>query len=149
MWCRSWKICNWVQNCVWVDGWVQEQELHNFFSSPTLFWDLLKVAVDVIGTCRTDCKGWHGALTIDPKKGSRKQLWYCMHALGKLAIVSWFNNKPISILSTTFSLIDLTSATFVTWWHLTSPLEFPKLIYYQEHMHEVDVQDQFHGYYTL
>jgi hypothetical protein len=121
----------------------------NFFSSPTLFWHLLKVGVHVTGTCRTDCEGWHGALTIDPKKGSRRQLWYRMYASGKLAIVSWFDNKPISILSTTFSLIDLTSATFVTWWHLTSPLEVPKLIYYQEHMHEVDVQDQFHGYYTL
>ncbi len=66
-------------------------------------------------TCRTDCKGWLGALIIDPKKGSRGQLWYCMHASSKLAIVSWFDNKPITILSTSFSLIDLTSATFTIW----------------------------------
>jgi len=75
-----------------------------------------------------------------------------MHASSKLVIISWFDNKPISILSTTFSLIDLTSATFATWWHLTSPLEIPTspmLIHYQEHMCGVDVQDQLCGYYTL
>jgi hypothetical protein len=124
----------------------------NFFFNPTLFWDLLKVGVHVTGTCMTNCKGWLGILTIDPKKGSRRQLWYHMHASGKLVIVSWFDNKPISILSTTFSLIDLTSATFVTWWHLTNPLENPTsamLIHYQEHMHGIDVQDRLYGYYTL
>ncbi len=94
------------------------------------------------GICRIDCKGSLGALTIDPKKGTRGQLWYCMHASGKLVIVSWFDNKPISILSTNFSLIDLTRATFATWWHLSSPLEIPTspmLIHYQEHMRGVDV----------
>jgi hypothetical protein len=117
----------------------------NFFLSPTLFLDLLKVGVHAIGSCRTYCKGWLGVLTIDPKKGSRGQLWYGMHVLGKLAIVSWFDNKPIFILSMTFSLIDLTSATFAIWWHLTNPLEIPispMLIYYQEHMRGIDVQDQ-------
>jgi hypothetical protein len=114
----------------------------NFFSHLTLFWNLLKVGVHAKGTCRIDCKGSFGALNIDPKKGSRRQLWYHMHALGKLTIVSWFDNKPISILSTTFSLIDLTSATFFTQWHLISPLEIPTspmLIHYQEHMRKIDV----------
>jgi len=114
----------------------------NFFSHLTLFWNLLKVGVHAKGTCRIDCKGSLGALTIDPKKGSKGQLWYCMHASGKLVIVSWFDNKPISILFITFSLIDFTGATFATWWHLTSPLEIhtsPMLIHYQEHMHGVDV----------
>jgi hypothetical protein len=75
-----------------------------------------------------------------------------MHVLGELAIVSWFDNKPISILSITFSLIDLIGATFATWWHLTSLLEIPTspmLIHYQEHMRGVDVHDQLCGYYTL
>jgi hypothetical protein len=124
----------------------------NFFFSPTLFWDLLKVGVHATRTCKTNCKGWLGALTIDPKKGSRGQLWYHMHASSKLAIVSWFDNKPISILSITFSLIDLRGATFATWWHVTSPLEIPTnpmLIHYQGHMRGVDVHDQLHRYYTL
>jgi hypothetical protein len=82
----------------------------------------LKVGVHATRTCRIDYKGWLGALTIDPKKGSRGQLWYHMHASRRLAIVSWFDNKVISILSTTFNLIDLTGATFATWWHLISPL---------------------------
>jgi hypothetical protein len=40
----------------------------NFFFSPTLFWDLLKVGVHTTRTCKTDCKGWLGVLSIDPKK---------------------------------------------------------------------------------
>jgi hypothetical protein len=110
----------------------------NFFFSPTLFWDLLHAT----WTCMIDCKGWLGAMTIDPKKTSRGQLWYCMHVLDKLVIVSWFDNKPISILFTTFSLIDVIGATFATWWHVTSPLEIPTspmLVHYQEHMHGADV----------
>jgi hypothetical protein len=47
-----------------------------FFSNPTLFWDLLKVGVHATGTYKTNYKGWLGALIIDPKKGSRRQLWY-------------------------------------------------------------------------
>ncbi len=86
----------------------------NFFFNPTLFWFLLKVGVHATRTYRTNCKGWLSVLIIHPKKGSRGQLWYCMHASSKLAIVSWFYNKPIFILFITFSLIDLTSATFAT-----------------------------------
>jgi hypothetical protein len=55
-------------------------------------------------------------------------------------------------LSTTFSLIDLISATFATWWHLISPLEIPTspmLIHHQEYMCGVDMQDQFCEYYIL
>jgi len=124
----------------------------NFFSNLTLFWDLLKVGVHATWNCRTHCKGRLGALIIDPKKGSRRQLWYHMHASSKLAIVSWFDNKPIFILSSTFSLIDLTSVTFATRWHLISPLEIPTspiLIHYQEHMCGIDVYDQLRGSYTL
>jgi hypothetical protein len=101
----------------------------NFFFSPTLFWDLLKVEVHVTRTSKIDCKGWFGALTTDPKKTSKGQLWYRMHVSGKFVIVSWFDNKPISILSITFSLMYITSATFATWWHLTSPLEIPNSPY--------------------
>ncbi len=100
-----------------MDGYKKKNYIvtyDNFFSNLTLFWDLLKVGVHATWTCRTDYKGWLGALIIDPKKGSRRQLWYHMHASSKLAIVSWFYNKPIFILFITFSLIDLTSATFAT-----------------------------------
>jgi hypothetical protein len=43
----------------------------NFFSCLTLFWNLLKVGVHAKRTCKIDFKGSLGALTIDPKKGSR------------------------------------------------------------------------------
>ncbi len=105
----------------------------NFYFSFTLFWDLLKVGVHAIGTCMIDHKGWPNVLIIDPKRRSRKQLWYHMHASSKLLARSWFNNKRISILSTTFSPINPTSATFATQWHLTGPLEIfinPILVHY-------------------
>ncbi len=41
----------------------------NFFSNPTLFWDLLKVEVRTTRTHGIDCKGQPNALTIDPKRG--------------------------------------------------------------------------------
>jgi hypothetical protein len=42
-----------------------------FFSSPTLFWDLLMEGVLVTISYKTNCKGWPSALAIDPNKGSR------------------------------------------------------------------------------
>jgi hypothetical protein len=59
----------------------------NFFSNLTLFWDVLKVGVHATWTCRTNHKGWFIALTIDPKRRSRGQLWYEVHVSNKLAIV--------------------------------------------------------------
>jgi hypothetical protein len=73
---------------VLMDGYKNKNYIvtcDNFFSSPTLFWDLLKVGVHAIGTCMTNYKRWLGALTTDSKKGSRGQLWYRMHASNKHA----------------------------------------------------------------
>jgi len=52
----------------------------NLFFNLTLFWGLLKVGVHATWTCKTNCKGWPSVVTIDPKIGSRKQLWYRTHA---------------------------------------------------------------------
>ncbi len=124
----------------------------NFFSSPTLFWDLFKVVVHATNTCRIDRKGCLSALTIDPKKGSRRQLWYHMHASSKLRTISQFDHKLVFILFVAFSPIGHSCATFAIRWHLTSPLETPfsqMLVHYHEHLRGVDVQDQLYGYYTL
>jgi len=59
-----------------------------------------------------DCKGWPNALIVDPKRGSRGQFWFHVHVLGKFGANFWFQNKTFSILSTAFSPIDLTHATF-------------------------------------
>ncbi len=75
-----------------------------------------------------------------------------MHVLDKLVVVSWFDNKLISIFSIVFSPIDLANGTFATQWHLFNSFEIPispMLVHYQEHMCEVDVQDQFCGNYML
>jgi hypothetical protein len=85
-------------------------------------------------------------LIIDPN--NRSSL-LPQHVLDKLVVVSWFDNKSISIV---FSPIDPISGTFATQWHLTNSFEIPtspKLVHYLEHMCEVDVQDQFRGNYML
>jgi hypothetical protein len=41
----------------------------NFFSSPTLFLDLLKVEVHATWSCKSNWKGWLSFITIDPKRG--------------------------------------------------------------------------------
>jgi hypothetical protein len=124
-----------VEHAIWykivyrlMDGYKNKNYIitwDNFYFSFTLFWDLLKVGMHAIWTCRIDHKGWPSALTIDPKRESRKQLWYHMHVSSKLVGVSWFGNKPISILSTTFSPINPACATFAIRWHLIGLLEIP------------------------
>ncbi len=60
-----------------MDGYKNKNHIvtcDNFFYSLALFWDLLKVGVNAIGTYRIDCKGWPNALTIDLKRGSRGQI---------------------------------------------------------------------------
>jgi hypothetical protein len=91
-------------------------------------------------------------VTIDLKKGSRGQLWYCMNILGELDVVSWFDIKLVSILSIGFNPINLIGFTVAIWWHLIDPLETPTnptLMHYQKHMHKVDVQDQLCDNFTL
>jgi hypothetical protein len=97
----------------------------NFNFNFTLFWDLLKVREHAIETCRIDHKGWPRGMTIDPKRRSRKQLWYHMHASSKIVAIFWFDNKPISILSIIFSPVNPLGATFASRGHLISPLEIP------------------------
>jgi hypothetical protein len=75
-----------------------------------------------------------------------------VHVLDKLVVVFWFDNKLISIFFIVFSPIDLASGTLATQWHITNSFEIPTspmLVHYQEHMCEVDVQDQFRGNYML
>jgi hypothetical protein len=63
--------------CGLMDGYKNNNHIvtcDNFFCSLALFWDLLKVGVNAIGTYRIDCKGWPNALTIDLKRGSRGQI---------------------------------------------------------------------------
>jgi hypothetical protein len=74
----------------------------------------------------------------------------CMLQVSIVAI-SYFDNKPISILSTTFSPINHVGVTFKNWWHLINSLEIltsPMLVHYHDRMCEVNVHDEFHGYYS-
>lgn len=84
-----------------------------------------------IRTRTTNWKGWPSVLIIDPNKRS---FLLPQHVLDKLVVVSWFDNKLISIV---FSPIDLASGTFATQWDLTNSFEIPTslmLVHYPEHM---------------
>jgi hypothetical protein len=62
-------------------------------------------------------------LIVDPKRRLKRQFWHCIYFSSKLIIIFFFENKPISILCIIFSLDDLASATFATWWHLIGPFD--------------------------
>jgi phage terminase large subunit-like protein len=89
-----------------------------FFTSPDLFWQLLQDGIYAIGTCRTNRKGWPDALTISPSAGERGQLWYRVHASERMVAVTWYDNKPVSFLSTTCSPIDPTKSLYINRWHV-------------------------------
>jgi hypothetical protein len=60
-----------------IDGFKNKNYIvtcDNFFFSPTLFWDLLKVGVHITRTCKTNCKPWLGVLTIDERRVKRSTL---------------------------------------------------------------------------
>ncbi len=75
-----------------MDGYKNKNHIitcDNFFFNHTLFWDLLKVGVHATRTYKTsNRKEWLSTLTIDPKKGSRGQPWYDMHASSKFVVIS-------------------------------------------------------------
>ena len=124
----------------------------NFFTSPSLFWELMKNNILATGTVRTNRKGWPDALTMAAAGGERGQLWYRMHASNRMCAVTWYDNKPVSLLSTACSPIDCSKSLFVDRWHVTSTIQIPSspvLVHYQKHMRGVDVQDQLRSYYSV
>jgi hypothetical protein len=115
----------------------------NWFTSPILFWDLLKLGFRATGTCRTNRRGWPSALTIDKGKAVRAvprgTMWWRMHASHQMAAVTWLDNKPVTILTTAVSPIDVTNDLFVGRWQpLVQPSgfieSFHELVY---HLHQV------------
>ena len=75
-----------------------------------------------------------------------------MHTSNLLATITWYDNKPISLLSTTFSLIDMNDVVFVKMWHKIAEKfisSSPILVHYQTHLRGVDVADQLQGYHTV
>ena len=124
----------------------------NFFTSPKLFWCLLQKGIYATGRCRSNRVGWPNALTINPRTRSRGQLWFRMHASGRMAAICWFDNKPVTLLSTAFSPLDANGQVYISRWHngefVSVPCS-PILIHYQETMRGVDVQDQLRGYYSV
>jgi hypothetical protein len=48
-----------------------------------------------------------------------------MYVLNKLIIISWFDNKLVSILSIALGPFDFAGATYANRWHMIEPLEIP------------------------
>jgi hypothetical protein len=101
------------------------------------FLDLLKGGVCAPRICRIDQNGQPNALTIDPKRVSRSNSRISCMLQVSFVVVSYFDNKPISILYTTFSPIDHVGVTFTIRWHLINSLDIltsPMLVHYHDHM---------------
>jgi hypothetical protein len=117
-----------------------------FFKSPSLFWELLQDEIYATCTIRTNRKGWPEALTIAPSSGERGQLWYRVHASNRMTAITWYDNKPVSLISTTYSPSAPSKSLFVNRWHVNNSIEIPLspvLVHYHTHMREVDVQINF------
>ena len=84
-----------------------------FFTSPKLFWDLLLKGIGATGTTKTNRKGWPQALTLAKEGPERGDIHWRMHTSNLLATVTWYDNKPVSLLSTTFSPIHMNDDVFV------------------------------------
>ncbi|XP_033748367.1 piggyBac transposable element-derived protein 4-like isoform X2 [Pecten maximus] len=69
----------------------------NFFSSPQLFSDLLKDGLYACGTCRINRKGFPSGIS---KENVKKKGDFTMLQSGNLVASVWFDNKPVTFLST-------------------------------------------------
>ena len=101
---------------------------------------------------RIERDGHAQALTLAKDGPERGDIHWRMHASNLLAVVTWFDNKPVSLLSTAFSPIDMNEDVFVRRWHkiVEKPIfSSPILVHYQAHMRGVDVANQLRGYHTV
>ena len=108
--------------------------------------------IGATGTTKTNRKGWPQALTLAKEGPERGDIHWRMHASNLLAAVTWYNKKPIILLNTTFSPIDMNDDVFVKWWHKIVEKSIPSspiLVHNQAHMRGVDVADQLRGYHTV
>ena len=97
----------------------------NVFTSPSLFWELLQDEIYATGLIRTNRKGWPEALTINPSSGEHGQLWYRVHASICMTTITWYDNKPVSLISTACSPIGPSKSSFVNCWHVNNSIEIP------------------------
>lgn len=72
--------------------------MDNYFSSPSLFEDLLSDGIYAAGTCRVNRRGWPDGLfknCIKKEKGTSKA-----YQKGNLVATSWYDNRQVNFLST-------------------------------------------------
>jgi hypothetical protein len=103
---------------------------HNFW----IFWRMGFVPQGFVGLIKT---GSFMVWLLIQKEGQEDS--YNISCLFQVSFVavSYLDNKPISILSTTFSPIDHVGVTFIIWWHLINSFEIltsPMLVHYHDHI---------------
>jgi hypothetical protein len=93
--------------------------------------------IGATSTTKTNRKGWPQALTLAKEGPERGDIHWRMHTSNLLATVTWYDNKLVSLLSTTFSPIDMNDDVFVKRWHKNAEKSIPSspiLVHYQAHM---------------
>lgn len=69
-------------------------------------------------TCKTNRKRWLDCLTMVRRGGEKGDFQFKMHASNKLAAMTWYDNKQISLLLTASRLIDIENEVFnIDRWH--------------------------------
>lgn len=89
----------------------------NIFTSPKLFWNLMLKGIGVADTTKTVGRDhWPQMLNLTKEGPERGDILWKMHASNLLVAVTWYDNKPSSLLSMVFSLIDVNNDVFVKTW---------------------------------
>lgn len=98
-----------------------------------------------MGTTKTNKQGWPQALTLANQGPERGNILQRMHASNVLATITWYDNKPVSLLSTAFLTNDMKHLVFLKICRKTAEKSIVSshiLVHYQTHMRGVDVADQ-------
>ena len=122
----------------------------NFFSSVTLFLDLLRHGLYACGTLRQNRKGFPEDLKPFVKKGFKERGDSIIRQRENISVTVWQDNRTVSFLSTNCNPTTPGSVNRKNKDGTTRIVPCPEAAqHYNKYMGGVDLNDQLRGYYSL
>jgi len=138
----------------------------NFYTSPQLAQALWEKEMHLVGTIRTNRKGWPKEVGYKPEyKASRGDCRFCFllfepnsisqfmniyrwKTTRSMIAMSWMDTNAVNMLSTIHETEEFPLAQYVTRYG-SLPIQCPNIVKdYHSYMHGVDLADQLRGSYT-